>query len=178
MRRPDSAIRDERWTNDDLELGQQLLAAARVSGAQFAELFNSMFLGHRPEAIANLHVLLWGVTAGVLRAGRRGRHRTQSEVEQLADVVASTADLGLLNGGRVRANLNAAQRGSDAVSDVSMDLATSLADLYTVAACCNVAIEDRMRHSTVLSDSWQKRYRIYAKALRVQVRRHDRRGRP
>ena len=167
--------RAERWTGDDVELGQQLLAAARVSGSLFTERFNATFLGHRPESVANLYVLLWAVTVGALRAGRRGRHRSAADIEQLADVAASTADPELFDDGRGRADLHAAQQGAAAVPDLVMHLGTSLTDLYTVAACCNAAIDQRMRESTVLSDSWQKRYRIYSKVLRVQVGRHDRR---
>jgi hypothetical protein len=164
----------ERWTGDEVELGQQLLAAARTSGSAFTERFNATFLGHRPEAIANLHVLLWAVTAGVLRAGRRGRNRSDADIEQLADLAASTADPDLFDDSRGRANLHAAQQGVAAVPDLPTNLAINLTDLYTVTACCNAAIDRRMRDSTVLSDSWQKRYRIYSNVLRAQVRRQDR----
>lgn len=143
----------------------------------FTARFNECFLGHRPEGVASLHVLLWGVTA-VMRSGR------ERDIDQLPMSrnwsASSPAPRTLACSMRLLAGTHCAPRRAARCRSgarVGHEIAVTLTDLYTVAVCCNATIDDRMSNTWVMSDSWQKRYRIAAKSFRFNARRHDGRTR-
>lgn len=133
-------------------------------------MFNAHFLGHRPEKVSGLHVLLWGTTSVALR---RAQRKHPANIDHIVVAAAANAAPDLLDPVLFRRTLAGAQLGAKAVPDLAAALVHSLSDLYTVSASCNSALDNSVYSSLLINDSWHKRYRIYSSALKFHVHRRD-----
>ncbi len=151
-----------RFTDIDLVLGEQLVAAAMTSSSDFAACYDAAQLGARRRKVLDLHLLLVVVAGGAARLRfpvQRRRPPSGADIEDLVARVLAVADPDLLDATQCRRLMRFFVHLDSSYDDPP----SSMSALYTAAITCSVTVQRSMEKALIRTPDWQRRYRLLAK---------------